>query len=432
MSSKKIMVKLGQDTPAYADFFMDAGASIDEIKAEALKRAGKITFTPSFDWSGLRIVEITGPDGASLGGDIPLQPCGEDLGLVTENWLRGMIPFASVRGEAERQAILREPSDAYPMRELQAEYHFREEADPKVVRFMAPQDACRDEIVLLAHKALVQLTAEHRIIPAKQCNGLEFEPFKLVIETFALDENADAPYSATIEVNPAFVQRLQALSMLCRKNDLWVVQQDASPLWDTDMIMRDDLLAVTREGQFWFSAHPKHADIGCETHGIYIDDLLSAIARRDGEDQDVNGFLWVDGVLFYASDSGYVRDMAENWLENNPGDWVIFHPDEYACSDDAAGFWSMNDGWTTLDGATRFHSMPRSPLPMGGSGGTSAQALCIGTMKGYTVMLAAQPDEAAFAFQCFAENEQHATEQAENAYPGHVIQGVYLAGSNHE
>ena len=429
MSGNKIVVQLGQDTPAYATFIMDADASMEDIKTEARQQAGNLTFKPSWDWSGLRIVDITRNDGACLGSDIALERCGEDLGLVTENWLRGIIPFSSLRGEAERQGVLREASDDHPMRTLQAEYHFKEEAAPKVVRFMAPKDAGPDEITMLAHKAIVQLTAQHRIIPAEPSYELAFAPFKLVIEVFALDEHGDSPGAAMIEMNAGFVRHLQRLSSLCLNNKLWVVKEDDTPAWDDESLnMRGDLLTVSREGNFWYSAHPKHQDYNCETRSINIDSLLAAIARRDDAEQDGQCFRWVDGVLFYAADHGYVLDMAENWLQANPGDWVILHPGEYTCSDDRAGFWRNDEGWTTLEGATRFHSMPTS-LPTGGADGSAGQPLCIGTMKDYTVMVAEEPMATAFAFQCFAEDEKHAIEQAENAYPGYAVQSVCLAGS---
>lgn len=429
MTSKKIVVQLGQDTPAYASFSMDADTSMENIKTEARRQASNLTFTPSWDWSGLRIVDITGSDGTCLGSDIALERSGEDLGLVAENWLHGTIPFSSLRAEAERQGILREASEEHPMRELQAEYHFKGDAAPKVVRFTAPKDASPDEIIMLAHKAIVQLTAQHRIIPAQPHNGLAFAPFKLVMEVFALDEYGDSPSTAMIEVSHEFVRHLQQLSALCRNNNLSVVQKHAHLQWDDERLnMRGDLLTVSSDGCFWYSAHPKHQDYNCETRSINIDSLLAAIARRDDAAQGGQCFRWIDGVLFYAADHGYVQDMAENWLDANPGDWVIFHPGEHTCSDDRAGFWCNGEGWTTLDGATRFHSMPAS-LPIGGADGSAGQPLCIGTMKDYTVMLDGGMMAPPFAFLCFADDEKHAIEQATNAYPGLTVQSVYFAGS---
>ena len=326
------------------------------------------------------------------------------------------------------EIVVRGASETHPMRELQAEYHFKADAAPKVARFMAPKDAGPDEITILAHKAVVQLTAQHRIIPANPQNDLVFAPFKLVMEVFTLDEYGDSPGTAMVEVDAGFIRHLQQLASLCMNNNLWVVKKHAKPQWDDETLnMAGDLLGVCRDGDFWYSAHPEDADYNCETPPINIDALLAAIARRDDAEQDGQCFRWIDDVLFYATDHQYVQDMAENWLDENPGDWVIFHPGEHTCSDDRAGFWRMDEGWTTLEGATRFHSKPTS-FPIGGADGSAGQPLCIGSMKDYTVMIAT-PMASAFAFLCFAENKQHAIEQAENAYPGSTVQSVYLAGS---
>lgn len=64
---------------------------------------------------------------------------------------------------------------------------------------------------------------------------------------------------------------------------------------------------------------------------------------------DENGSKW--GSMASASDLG---------------SYVIYSPNESACSSDGAGFWSNDFGWTTLDQATRFSEQEKQvfDLPM--------------------------------------------------------------------
>lgn len=435
-----VTITYGQDTPAYATVKLDVPDDatdetiIDMAKAKA-DEVGDLVFEPSYDWTGLRIVDITLDNGECVANSIPLEPSGEDLGLECSLWLRKRSSFAALRAEAERQGILAAPSEENPMRELQAEYCFREDKDPKIVQFMAPADASQDEITMLAHQALVNLTSEHRIVPAQPRDELAFAPFKMVIETFAVDEDdeyGEPPSAAMIEIDAAFVQRIQRLSALCAHNNLQAVTASEVVRWDRDDLHRHgDAMTVFPDGGFYFRAHPKHADYEVETRAITTDAILAAIARRDDAAQDGQCLRWIHGVLFYAQDPIYVQGMADDWLDANPGDWVIFHPKEYDAGD-RAGFWNNDDGWTTLEGATRFHTMPKAPYPIGGGGGQAA-ALCIGTMQDYTVTLRDTEDDGSvrLAFQCFAEDADHAVEQANDAYPGMPVHRVSLSGQEH-
>jgi hypothetical protein len=131
--------------------------------------------------------------------------------------------------------------------------------------------------------------------------------------------------------------------------------------------------------------------------------------------------FWVQGWLWVPKD-----DLSkEDW--SNLAPWVIYHASEQ----EDARFWSVDDGWTNLEGATRFAEMPTAPYPFGGPENTQAGALCIGTMQPYTVTLAESPMATAFDFECFADDEDHAVEQAENAYPGHRVQSVRLTEEGH-
>lgn len=105
-------------------------------------------------------------------------------------------------------------------------------------------------------------------------------------------------------------------------------------------------------------------------------------------------------------------------------DWVIFSRSEAIASGDAAGFWSNEFGWSTFDLATRFSGANRD-LPMS----TGDDALWMSAPVGlnyYQCLLVEFPgdqrlDQTPIAFECWAENQDHAIEQAQNAYPSSKV-----------
>lgn len=106
-------------------------------------------------------------------------------------------------------------------------------------------------------------------------------------------------------------------------------------------------------------------------------------------------------------------------------DWVIFSRSE-AVAQDGAGYWSNEYGWTTLDLATKFDAINRErPLSAGMDG---VWMLAPYRMEFYRLLLVEFPDDQSLdqtpiAFECWAENLDHAIEQAENAYPGCLYVG---------
>jgi hypothetical protein len=101
-------------------------------------------------------------------------------------------------------------------------------------------------------------------------------------------------------------------------------------------------------------------------------------------------------------------------------DWTIFSRSEAIASGDAAGFWSNEFGWTTFDLATRFSAADRD-LPMSAGDDALWMAAPAG-LTYYQCLLVEFPgdsalDQTPIAFECWAENQDHAIEQAKNAYP---------------
>jgi hypothetical protein len=101
-------------------------------------------------------------------------------------------------------------------------------------------------------------------------------------------------------------------------------------------------------------------------------------------------------------------------------DWVIFSYSE--CKNENAGYWSNEWGWTTFDEATRFDGSGPINFPISREN-DAMLIMAKYRLEFYRLMLIEQPDDAAqnqepIAFECFAENYDHALDQAENAYPG--------------
>ena len=105
--------------------------------------------------------------------------------------------------------------------------------------------------------------------------------------------------------------------------------------------------------------------------------------------------------------------------------WVIFSRGE-AIAWDGAGFWSNDVGWTEKESATRF-SEPDGILPHC-TGMDAAWMLDPGGLRFRRVVLVENgmgEDGPSIEFECWAEDAEHAREQARNAYPGCRIVEVF-------
>ncbi len=127
----------------------------------------------------------------------------------------------------------------------------------------------------------------------------------------------------------------------------------------------------------------------------------------------------------YSAEKDAIRDLRE--FDPRDMKWVIYNPAEYSASD-GGGFWSNDIGWVDLKSATRFNKAEVMLMPALPSGAGPSQTLEIGTMQDFRIMVVESPDNAELdqtpiLFQCFAEDMEHAKEQAENAYPGCEVLG---------
>jgi hypothetical protein len=124
---------------------------------------------------------------------------------------------------------------------------------------------------------------------------------------------------------------------------------------------------------------------------------------------------------------GKIEVRAQVGVDADLPPWVIYCPEEYQCSDDGAGYWSDTDGWTVLEGASRYWEEPRGPLPNGRGHG---QALHVGAMRDYRLVVRERDcsEDSGMLFRCLADSLEHAIEQALDMYPGCTPLGLDAAG----
>ncbi len=119
---KRFVITWGQDTPAYATSILEVpeDATMEDVIEEAKRQADAtrgLVFEPSHDWTGLRIVQIDDQDGFPVSDSIAISTSGEDLGLICQNVLSGVVKIEAVLHEAERQNIPVHPDVAEALRQ---------------------------------------------------------------------------------------------------------------------------------------------------------------------------------------------------------------------------------------------------------------------------------------------------------------------------
>ncbi len=296
----QVIITLGQDTPAYASLSLEVpeGATEDQIVDAALAKAResieRLVFDPSWDFSNARIVSIEeqcqdGPQ-RIIAEDIPLEPSGEDLGLVAKAALQGVSPLKALLEEAERQNLKVSPFVAQGL-------DLASDVAQLLTGFGAPKD-----------------------VPA----------FQLVVGVMVLNDYGDGPEYATIQFTPSLIHhimRLAAVGQACKMqvlhvedgNDIWEDPVDEFMMRGTDLCIIPGYKGPGDAVVFW-RGHPKHADYYCETRGFSLGDLLSCLSSdHDGPHQGflkktINGEL----VVFYDESNEAVNDLVDAYTTSKP------------------------------------------------------------------------------------------------------------------
>jgi hypothetical protein len=285
---KKITVTYGQDTPAYADKTLEVP---DDATSESIIQAAKdfaddaidtLVFEPSHDWTGTRIVSINTPDGTCIAGDIPIDTCAEDLGLVTQTALSGNCGMMAIIHEAERQGI---------------------QAQDGVQRAIELGDAMQ--------KA--------------STSAKDFEPFKLVVESSSLNVVDPGPPYVQIDITPALLGRFAVLAAVAEKigvesmatsdrigeitwgpsGTTYRMEAQNITVYPGSEMPANGWDAQPESASFVISGRPHNSSDLCKSQFININTLI----QLAGEQKDPSG------VLFY-SEVGDITDLAAMWAED--------------------------------------------------------------------------------------------------------------------
>ena len=153
-----------------------------------------------------------------------------------------------------------------------------------------------------------------------------FDPFDLVLDAFVPGEYSgqDSPLYTTIRITPEFLDRLRQLSDIVRENDLWLVHQDpkaAMPQWSNNdaFEMESDVLGMNGDGVAFVEATPRFGSYRCQSRDFTREDLLEALAHRDEPTQTDSTYQWHEGALIHAGGPRETREIAELWLDEQPG-----------------------------------------------------------------------------------------------------------------
>lgn len=103
------------------------------------------------------------------------------------------------------------------------------------------------------------------------------------VAAHATDDGLIGPYYAAVEVTDGLIHRLRRLHNLLTAHDLSEVRVATYTAWQPEAIaqdaqLRNDELVVVN-GQFWFTAQPRHADGVVETKALDIENFLRAVGQ---------------------------------------------------------------------------------------------------------------------------------------------------------
>lgn len=101
------------------------------------------------------------------------------------------------------------------------------------------------------------------------------------LEAYACDDNGDGPRCARLSVDAAFLARISYLAALVEAHRLASVNTYDSPeAWEgeAELRLRNDALVVSG-GDFWFEAHPKHANYHVETRMVDVREFVATVGE---------------------------------------------------------------------------------------------------------------------------------------------------------
>lgn len=139
---------------------------------------------------------------------------------------------------------------------------------------------------------------------------------KLVISAYTLSSSNIGPRWGVIEIDGAFMDKLEKYSLLVRENDLLSVNCESDCDWDeSDSPISDSSLVVGGD-VFWFIGHPKHHDYSVETIACSISGLRKALETGEKEIDDPIVMRKIGDNIFVSLRAGAdVHYLADRYTE---------------------------------------------------------------------------------------------------------------------
>lgn len=139
----------------------------------------------------------------------------------------------------------------------------------------------------------------------------------LILGAYAVNEHADGPAWAKVELTEEFLQRVERLAALCVEHKLRSVTVHEGPAeWDLedDLRLTYDRLEVHGDS-LWFSCSPKHGTYECESRAVGLAQL-----RRLLEGKAENDFIFEGDLVFESEDAKECYEAHLASLNQEPAD----------------------------------------------------------------------------------------------------------------
>lgn len=180
-------------------------------------------------------------------------------------------------------------------------------------QMLTSERACTEVAVVAPHAGWSPEKKQYaQSIGWREKPPLVSKPFNFYWEALACSEWGDGPQWANLYVTQAFVDALHEWQTKCLDMGATLTFKAAPDAWDSEDEYRllDDEININGN-QFWFSAHPKHANYNVETRILAIKDFFDAI---DNPWHQLSHLAWADNLLFM--DGSSAKNFAQLLLDS--------------------------------------------------------------------------------------------------------------------
>lgn len=139
----------------------------------------------------------------------------------------------------------------------------------------------------------------------------------LILGAYAVNEHADGPAWAKVELTEEFLRKVEQLSALCQEHKLRSVTVHGAPAeWDLEDELRLTYDRLEVHGEvLWFSCSPKHGTYECESRAIGLPQLRAIIEGKPEDD-----FTYEGDLVFESEDAKECYEAHLASLNQEPAD----------------------------------------------------------------------------------------------------------------